>query len=569
MKSWINDNTPISVIVRCFKANKKLQILVPTALVVTGVSAYLNSRASKYFDTTLSLYTNGNIVEGFSLYKQALVSVSLHYLSTSIAEFVSKASGLFIFQAFLCESTFKYIDSDYTDFHSKGSAKIQDNVNRSSKSAREVFIITTYEIPKAIIEFFFAFMLIRSLIDTKYFIIFNGLFCFSIVFCFYIAMFAFKKDRRNHYLYKKSFTPLSDILHNFDVMKAFNKESAELQLYRNSLDPFMESVKLYLVHVNSLLFLQKLMLFLPHIYVFYCASTGINIWRDEQTGLKIIIFYNSQFSMLKKSTITLRDRIFSLIKECSELKTDLKFAGQESKEVGLLEKKGFESQICVDSVDLYAGNALVQKAQSFVINKGDKVAITGTNGAGKSVFMKTLLKFFKNEGKLYIDDVLIENISTKALRDLISYVPQDPHIFNSTVIYNLGYSQKIRNEQAIYERCEEYGLHEFFKSLRNGYHTEVGERGKYLSGGQKQRISIMRALIKDAPIIIMDEPTASIDKVSEYELINKVINICKDKTFILIVHNHELLKIFNKILHFSKDGITCFDSSEQFENRNQ
>lgn len=543
MSSWLDNNTPISVIVRCFKANKKLQILVPLALAITGFSAYLNSNASKYFDSTLSLYSNGKLTEGFSSYKRALFSVTLHYLTTSIAEFISKMCGLFVFQAFLCESTFKYIDSEYTDFHSKGSAKVQDNINRSSKSAREVSVITTYEIPKAIIEFLFAFMLIRSLIATKQFIIFNGLFCFSMVFCFFIAMFAFKKDRRNHYLYKKSFTPLSDILYNFDVMKAFNKESGELQLYRSSLEPFMNSVKVYLVHVNSLLFLQKAMLFLPHIYVFYCASAGIPIWRDDQPDLKVIMNYNSQFSMLKKSIITLRDRVFSLIKECAELKTDLKFSGEVSSEVGLLEKKGFEAQICVDNVDLYAGNALVQKAQSFVINKGDKVAITGTNGAGKSVFMKTLLKFFKNEGKLYIDGVLIEKISTKALRNLISYVPQDPHIFNNTVIYNLGYSQKERDEQAIYERCEEYGLHEFFKTLRNGYHTEVGERGKYLSGGQKQRISIMRALIKDAPILIMDEPTASIDKASEYELINKVINICKDKTFILIVHNHELLKL--------------------------
>ncbi|ELA40921.1 uncharacterized protein VICG_02061 [Vittaforma corneae ATCC 50505] len=570
MCGWTDKNSPIPVLVRCFRANKILQILVPLSLAIIALSSYLNVLATNSFSATNTLYSRSKYADGFESFKLSLGIVFTHYFFSQLSEFISKVCSLVVFKAFLCESVNKYTQLDYSEFHMKGSAKIQDNISRSSRAAREVSIALFFEIPKAIIEFIFSFWSIYNLLNPKHFGIFIALFYVCVIFAFFIAFYAYKNDKMNIFLYKKSFTPLADILHNYDIMKAFNKERREARVYSDSLKPFVKRSQSFQACNAMLLFIQKTVLFLPHVYVFYNTSQGVVVWRSGESSLNLqeLLEYNSFFNSLKKSVIALRDKVFILIKEMAEMKSDLSFSSKSDiSETGLISKKSFDLSIRLRNVDLYAGNNLIQKNQSLIINKGDKIAITGVNGAGKSVFIKTLLKFFKNEGEFYIDDILVENISSKSLRELIAYVPQDPHIFNNTVLYNLGYSQKNIDEKKIHEYCQAFGLHEFFKSMRDGYYTESGEKGKYLSGGQKQRISFMRAVIKDAPIIVMDEPTANIDRTSELDLINKILTLCNDKTFILIVHNHDLLKKFDRILYFTKEGIIGYDSYEQFANR--
>lgn len=570
MCGWMDKNSPIPVMTRCFRANKILQILVPLSLAIIALSSYLNVLATNSFSATNTLYSESKYADGFESFKVSLGIVFVHYFFSQLSEFISKICSLVVFRAFLCESVNKYTQLDYSEFHMKGSARIQDNISRSSRAAREVSVALFFEIPKAVIEFVFAFWCIYNLLNPAYFGVFIALFYVCVIFAFFIAFYTYKNDKMNVFLYKKSLTPLADILHNYDVMKAFNKEKSEVCVYSSSLKPFVERSQSFQARNATLLLIQKMILFLPHIYVFYNTAQGVVVWKNEKSslGLRELLEYNSFFNTLKKAVITLRDKVFVLIKEMAEMKSDLDFSPKQSTgDACLISKTSFDLSIRLRNVDLYAGNNLIQKGQNLVINKGDKIAITGVNGAGKSVFIKTLLKFFKNEGEFYIDNVLIENISSKSLRKLIAYVPQDPHIFNNTVLYNLGYSQKDIDERKIHEYCRAFGLHDFFESMKDGYYTESGEKGKYLSGGQKQRISFMRAVVKDAPILVMDEPTANIDRASEFDLINKVITLCSDKTFILIVHNHDLLKKFDRILYFAKDGIVSYDSYEQFANR--
>ena len=138
------------------------------------------------------------------------------------------------------------------------------------------------------------------------------------------------------------------------------------------------------------------------------------------------------------------------------------------------------------------------KTYLFVINKGEKVAITRMNGAGKSTFLKTLLRFYKNKGEILIDDIPIEKIDPRAIRETdILVFQQDSHIFNNTVMYNLGYPQHKKDEEEVIRICKEYELDEFFKNMKHGYSTETGERGKSLSGGQKQRVNLNESCNKE------------------------------------------------------------------------
>lgn len=551
-----------SMIFSCFRANKILMALVPCCLLVTGISSYLNITLTDSFSDTNREYSNSNFDAGFKMLKNCLLIMVLHYFFAQISTFISQKCAILVFRAFLCESVSKYADLDYSEFHSKGSAKIQDNINRSSRAAKEITYIVTFEIPKSIIDFYLAYWGIHRVLSDYYFSIFTCTFGVCIIIAFLIAIFCFKSEKENILLYKKSFIPLADILHNFDIIKAFNNEEKENRIYKRSLDPFMINSNRYFIYKNILLFIQKSTLALPQFFIYYSTSVGEPVWRSRTPEITIIMNYNKYYTQLKKEAIQLRDHVFKIIKETAEMKTDATI--EIKTEQITLEKKSFDYQIRLSDVDLYAGSNIVQKKQSFVINKGDKIAVTGTNGSGKTVFAKALMKFFRSEGEFCIDDVPINKISAKSLRNLIAYAPQDPHILNNTVLYNLGYSQKNIDERQIYEYCQEFGLHEFFKSMKDGYNTEAGEKGKYLSGGQKQRISFMRAVIKDAPIIIMDEPTANIDRASEIEMMKYMLKHSKDKTVLIIAHSHELLKEFDKILYFTKEGVTYYDSYDKF-----
>ncbi len=178
----------------------------------------------------------------------------------------------------------------------------------------------------------------------------------------------------------------------------------------------------------------------------------------------------------------------------------------------------------------------------MIINKEDKIAITGINGAGKSTLFKALLGLYKKQGQLLFDGIDVNDLNSKSIRDLIAYVPQDPYIFNNTVMYNLCYAQETYDEEEIYEICKQYDLDKFFRGMKNGYFTETGENGKFLSGGQKQCINFIREIIKHSQILLLDEPTTNMDKKFEFEIMKRFILSSVKKTVLIIVHNSDLLK---------------------------
>jgi len=576
MASWKDKESPLMSIINYYRANKRLIPLVLAVLGFTALSSHLNTKAADAFADIKSFAPQNSKEQQliFGKFTHAVTVVFVHYIFNQISEFIGHCCALIVYRAFLCESVNKHLWMDYSEYHAKGTGRVQEDISRSSKAARGVICMMSFELPRAAIEFGFSFARLYTLINPPVFAVFFGLFAVTLVISVFIALYTYRNDRITAIAYKKTIGPLNDIINNFDLIKAYNKENEELNLYDRALHPFVSQTQVYYAKWSALFCLQKMIVYLPHFYIFYSESEGSQIWRDRPdegnfaSRLVILLKYNDAFNMMKKSMMGFRDKVFATTREMSEMDGDLKFKENlERAEPGQTDKTSFDGEIRLEDVDLYAGNRQIQRNQSFTIKRGEKVAITGMNGAGKSVFTKTLLKFFKNEGKFYIDDVLIEKISTTSMRNLLSYVPQDPYIFNNTVLYNLGYTQKELDPQKIYSYCEKFGLHDFFKQMRDGYLTQAGERGKYLSGGQKQRVAFMRAIIKDSPILVMDEPTANIDKHTEYELIDKVLTLCSDKTFLLIVHNPELLRRFDKVLYFTKDGIKVFDSYEQYANR--
>ncbi len=186
---------------------------------------------------------------------------------------------------------------------------------------------------------------------------------------------------------------------------------------------------------------------------------------------------------------------------------------------------------------------------SFDIGGGDKVAIVGTSGAGKSTVARLLFRFYDvSAGRIIIDGQDISKVSLRSLRDAIGVVPQDTVLFNDTIGYNISYGKPGCTEQEVVNAARLAQLDGFIENLPQGYDTLVGERGLKLSGGEKQRIAIARTLLKNPPILILDEATSSLDSKSEKAIQSALISVAENRTTLVIAHRLSTIVDADQIL---------------------
>jgi subfamily B ATP-binding cassette protein MsbA len=179
----------------------------------------------------------------------------------------------------------------------------------------------------------------------------------------------------------------------------------------------------------------------------------------------------------------------------------------------------------------------VLKEINFSINKGSVVALVGSSGSGKSTMADLIPRFFEpTKGRIKLDKYDIKDVRIKSLRKLMGIVTQETILFNDTISGNIAYGQKEVKSSKIYAATEAANAKEFIDALPQGFNTVIGEKGVRLSGGQRQRIAIARALLKDPPILILDEATSSLDTESEKHVQEAINNLMKDRTVLVIAH---------------------------------
>ena len=186
---------------------------------------------------------------------------------------------------------------------------------------------------------------------------------------------------------------------------------------------------------------------------------------------------------------------------------------------------------------------------NFSINGGTTTALVGHSGAGKSTIINLHPRFYDPaQGQIIIDEQNIHQISLSSLRKNMSLVSQDIILFDDTVRANIAYAKLDASDEQIKNACDFAAATEFIEKLPQGYDTIIGENGIRLSGGQKQRISIARAILKDSPIILLDEATSSLDADSEEKVQNAIINLTKNKTTLVIAHRLSTIIRADKII---------------------
>lgn len=193
---------------------------------------------------------------------------------------------------------------------------------------------------------------------------------------------------------------------------------------------------------------------------------------------------------------------------------------------------------------------------SVKIPAGQKVAIIGSSGAGKSTFVRLLMRFFDvKSGQIMIDGIDIKDVSQGNLRDNIAFVPQEPILFHRTLLENIRYGRRDATNEEVKEAAKLAHCDKFIDALPLGYETYVGERGIKLSGGERQRVAIARAILKNAPILVLDEATSSLDSHSEALIQDALKKLIQGKTTIVIAHRLSTIRQMDRIVVIEKGKI--------------
>ena len=271
---------------------------------------------------------------------------------------------------------------------------------------------------------------------------------------------------------------------------------------------------------------------------------------SSEDFLRFFLLLFSLFQPLKNLTnvvnelqngLASADRVFAIM----DIKSDIQDVDNAFK------VKDLNSSLSFNDVSFAYGNKdeKVLNNINFKINKGEIFALVGPSGAGKSTLVDLIPRFYDTlSGSIKIDGKDIKDLELKSLRSLMGIVTQETFLFDDTVKANISYGVENISDDEIKNASKAANAHEFIKKLPDGYNTIIGERGVSLSGGQKQRIAIARAIVKNPPILILDEATSSLDSESEKHVQSAIENLMSERTVFVIAHRLSTVHNANKIL---------------------
>ncbi|MBW2038886.1 MAG: lipid A export permease/ATP-binding protein MsbA [Deltaproteobacteria bacterium] len=272
---------------------------------------------------------------------------------------------------------------------------------------------------------------------------------------------------------------------------------------------------------------------------FFSFMTALALLYDPLKGL-------SKVNLLIQEGIAAAQRVFAVL----DLKPEVTDAPDA------LPLASFSRKIEYRDVSFRYDDEMVLKRISFKVKAGEKVALVGSSGAGKTTLVNLLPRFYDaTEGQILIDGVDIHKVTLKSLRDQIGVVAQQTLLFNDTVRSNIAYGRPDIPEEEVIMAAKMADAHDFIIRLPQGYDTIIGEQGVRLSGGQRQRISIARALLKNAPILILDEATSSLDTESEREVQGALDRLMEKRTVLVIAHRLSTVRNVDRTLVLSEGKI--------------
>jgi ATP-binding cassette, subfamily B, bacterial len=344
----------------------------------------------------------------------------------------------------------------------------------------------------------------------------------------------------------------SDTLANVMSVKLFNNIKYQISHISKKLKNLVNCDRAFQWYNLKLAFFQGLSVTLLIISMLIALLYGLKLGYVSAGDFALVLMLTTSFSW---SVYDLGSQIqqFSKIKGTCSQALNLLAIPHEIIDVPHAKALSVtEGAIAFHQVQFaYQNQQPIFKDLSIHINPGEKVGLVGYSGAGKSTFIKLILRLVDIQaGEICIDNQDIKKIKKSTLREQIGTIPQEPELFHQTILENIKFARPDASKTEVIEAAKKAKCHEFIMALPHQYEALVGERGVKLSGGQKQRIAIARAFLKNAPILLLDEATSSLDSVTEREIHTALHEVMENKTTLVIAHRLATLKDMDRILVF-------------------
>ncbi|MCC5980778.1 MAG: ABC transporter ATP-binding protein [Oceanicaulis sp.] len=351
---------------------------------------------------------------------------------------------------------------------------------------------------------------------------------------------------------------VADAVSGIATVKSFGAEAREDQRFhtlawrwrREVKKTWLRFVNTWLVQIVAVLALQA-------------GLTGllINLWQRGEASPGAVVFAITAFMLMAGYMRRFGEEVQNVQRGLDEIQDIAAYAQMSEQIADIPGAPDFipgEGRIAFDGVRFtYAGqNQPLYEDFSLTVEAGEKVALVGPTGSGKSTFVKLVQRLYDiDAGAIRIDGQDVREVTQASLRRAIALVPQDPALFHRTIAENIAYARPDASSAEIVEAAKRARAHDFIMRLPGGYDTLVGERGVKLSGGERQRVAIARAVLADAPILIFDEATSSLDNETEREVQEAMADVMAGRTAIIIAHRLSTIRDADRILVFDQGRV--------------
>ncbi len=453
-------------------------------------------------------------------------------------------------QKFLTEKFYdKVLTLPQSYFDSEISGKILNQLNRGIVSIRGFLNSATNFILPTFVQSIFT-IAVLAYYNLPIALFTSILFPIYLVLSYYSTVKWGREEVKKNKIEDANRGRMNEVIANMSLVKGFTNERSEFNFISDNME---KSNEIYAKQSTTY-----------HVFDFF-RGLSLNLILF---AVNILVFYNTFIGKLSIGEMVLILQLFNQARiplfAMSFILTQIQTAESGSKEyfevLSLPSTEDYRKKVTLERIQKpeiefrnvtfnYERSGNVLDKVTFTIKNGESVALVGHSGAGKSTIVNLLLKFYNpTEGEVLLNGQKYSDLDYHFVRQNIALVFQENELFSSTIYENVAYGNDKASEKDVVSALKLANAWDFVEKLSQGMKSEVGERGVRLSGGQKQRIQIARAILKDAPILILDEATSSLDAKSEKEVQEALENLMKNRLTIIIAHRFSTIQNVNKVI---------------------
>jgi ABC-type transport system involved in Fe-S cluster assembly fused permease/ATPase subunit len=458
----------------------------------------------------------------------------------------------------LALETFNHIHRLSMRYHiTRKTGGLSRIIERGVKGVEFLLRFLLFSIGPLILELVMIGVILMVLFDVSYLVVVAVTIGLYVWFTFAVTEWRVKLRRQMNDQDTDANQKAIDSLLNYETVKYFGAEAREAGRY----DVAMAGYEKLAIKTNySLAFLnfgQSVIITAGLVGVMVLAAIGVENGTLTVGDFVMINAYMIQITVPLNFLGTVYREIRQALVDMGQMFDLLEQPAEIIDKPDAAELKVTGGQIKLDNVRFgYSEDREILKGVSVTAEPGEMVAIVGSTGSGKSTIGRLLFRFYDvQEGSLSIDGQDVRDVTQNSLHRQIGVVPQDTVLFNDTIGYNIAYGREGATQADVEAAAQAAQIHDFIKSLPEGYDTPVGERGLKLSGGEKQRVGIARTLLKDPPILLLDEATSALDSETEHEIQDALRQAGKGRTVLTIAHRLSTVAEADRIIVLEKGEV--------------